>query len=279
MAKKKQGATERFAINKQLSRQAKAAAEKERQAQERRAEAARKNARMGNFFLYAVLSVVTVFCLYLLIRTLFFPASSLAELRSNLLFLSVAGLPFLLAAAAVILHKANRKNRSGYSARGQRAANLLYGAALLAALCLFGFQLLSGRTDGRSSAAYTATLEALERSGLPVTEPEQAPAFRALLEYSMQSELVCGDTLLVLSEHRDRSGWAAKRFDAQANLDYASFAFAEDNGLRIWGPMEQDGVARAALMEHQGGDIRIWELYGPAEELKLLLPLLTSHSS
>ncbi len=274
MAKQK-NSTERYAVNKKLSKKEReAAARREQEEQQRRAENAQKSARMGSAFLYGFLALITVFFLYLLIRTLFFPSASVTELRSNLLFLSLAGIPYLVAAAAVVIRRLNRKRRIEYSDRGRRLATALYLIVLLGCFAVFGIQMGSGRQDGADSPVYTAVREALGQSGLTVTEPEEVPAFRSMLEYSLETELGCGQSKLLLNYHSAGTGMIPARFLVQAAHDYRDCPLTEEDGLRIWGPKETDGSARAALALRQGRQVWVLELQGPRAELEQLIPLL-----
>ena len=119
MAKKRQsGQNARYAVNQSRAKQAREQAAREQSALEKRRENAQKNRRMGNAFLYAVLSLVGVFCLYTLFRLLFFRTASVSELRDDLLFVSLVSVPYLLAAAAVLIRVLNRKRRESWSDRG-----------------------------------------------------------------------------------------------------------------------------------------------------------------
>lgn len=273
MSKKKRTA-ERYAVNTKYQRKAEEAARGEQEKQERRAEAMRKNSALSKAYLYTIFIIFAVMSLYLLIRVLFFPVSSIQILRASLLLICVAVIPYLVVAAAVLVRRLNKKRRASYSERMRRLSGALFLLVILTGVFLYAGQLFFGRTDARGGEFYTRTVAALRESGLPVTEPEEAVGYRTLLEYTHQCELLCGQTKLVLNEHSSPYGWVAKRFDAQAARDYAAFPHTADNDLQIWGPAEDGAAARAAVVARTGGSIRIWELTGPAEELDQLIPLL-----
>lgn len=278
MAKKKKTASDN--PSKQQKRQAEERARaKEREEQEKRAENARKSRQMGNVFLYAILSLVAVFCLYTLIRTLFFSADSVTELRSNLLFISLVAIPYLIGTVAVVTRKLNKKRRADYSDRGRRLSGLFFVLIMMIACVMFGFQMLRGRTEAAKDPAYTRTLEALESSGMTVSKPEEVYGFNSLLEHSLETDLTCGQTKVLLNYHTEATSWVAKRFYAQTARDYADCPMREtQEGLShpvfVWGPVEADGSARAAVVALVGSQIRVLELTGPAEELEILIPAL-----
>ena len=276
MAKKRQsGQNARYAVNQSRAKQAREQAAREQSALEKRRENAKKNRRMGNAFLYAVLSLVGVFCLYTLFRLLFFRTASVSELRDDLLFVSLVSVPYLLAAAAVLIRVLNRKRRESWSDRGKRLAALAFGLVLLAALLLFGWQLLEGKRPAADEPAYAGTVSALKAGSLPLTEPEAPFGVRSLLEYSLQADLRCGETSLRLNYHADGSGLIVKRFRQQLAQDYADCPLSHTEDAELWGPAGSDGSARAALAFVRSDSIRILELSGPREELELLLSLLT----
>lgn len=280
MAKKvKQSENIRYAVNKKHQKLARERAAQEQAKQEKRAETNRKNRQAGQLFLWSVLSLVGAFCLYTLIRGLFFQAASVSELRSNLLFVSVVAIPYLLAAAAVILRALTKKKREAVGSQVRRTHNLIFLAALLAAFLLFGGQFLRGKRDASNLAAYSRTAAALEQSGLSFSRPEQPEAFRSLLELDLETDLLCGKTVVRLNSHAGSTGWTAQRFLGQVALDYADYpseSAGEDPAVTVWGPVEQNGSARAALAARIGNEVRILELFGPPEEVETLVPLLTA---
>lgn len=275
MAKKKRTAA-RCAVNTKYQQKAQEAARGEREKQERRAEAVRKNTALSNAYLYGILIVFAAAGLYMLIRILFTPAKSIQALRSDLLLLSIAILPYLIIAAALGFRRLNKKRRESYSDRAKRLSGVLFLLILMAAVFLFAGQLYTGRTAGENDAVYSGTVAALEQSGLSVSSEEEAVGMRTLLEYSLQGKLRCGESRVVLNEHSSPYGWVVKRFDAQADLDYAAFPCATDNDVQIWGPMGDHESARAAVVKRNGNSILIWELEGPGEELHQLIPLLSA---
>lgn len=267
----------RCAVNKKHAKLARERAAQEQSAQEKRRENAQKSRRMGSAYLLVAVSIISLFCLYTLIRTLIPPAGSLSELRDDLLFVSLVALPCLLAAAALLLHRLNAKRREAYSDRSKRFAAALFLVTLLAAFALFGFQMLHSRQDASQLPAYVQTVEALEQSGLRVTAPEQVDGTRTLLEYSLQADWTCGSTTVRLHFHADSAGWITNRFQKQAELDYADYPMTEAGAARVFGPVVTDGAARAAVVLESEDGIRIIELNGPNTELEALLPLLTNN--
>ena len=277
MAKKKQtSANERYAVNKKYEKLARERAAQEQAALEKRRNNREKSRNLGNAFLFAVLALIGLFSLYTLIRLLFFRASSVSELRDDLLFVSLVSIPYLLGMGAVLVRRLNRKRREGWSDRGRRLSGFVFALVLLAAFVLFGWQFLKGRTDASARPAYTQTVAALERSGLSVTLPEEPYGVNTLLEYSLQTDLRCGETAVRLNCHADSLGWTAKGFRKQLARDYASCTRTERGGAELWGPEETNGTARAAVAIRSEREIRIVELSGPLSELETLLPLLAA---
>ncbi|MBR7010468.1 MAG: hypothetical protein IKI02_06120 [Oscillospiraceae bacterium] len=278
MAKtQKQSENVRYAVNKKALKSARARAALEQAQQEERLARREKSRRMSSAFLLGVLGLIGLFCLYTLLRTLLIRrAASLEDLRADLLFVSVAALPFLLGLGAALVHRLLRKRREQYSDRGRRLSNLLFLLALLAAFVLFGVQLRSARADASAHPAYTAVKAALEQSGQTVTAPESVDLSRTLLENSLRADLLCGKTVVRLNDHAERFPGVAARFLDQAAADYEGFPRTEDPaaGLTVWGPAESGESARAAVALRAGAEIRIVELFGPRAELEALLPLL-----
>lgn len=278
MAKKqKQSENIRYAVNKKALKKAKTQAAQEQAQLEKRIENREKSRRMSSAFLYCVLALIAVFCLYTLLRTLLAPhAASLEKLRGDLLFVSLASIPLLLFCGAVLIRRLLKKRREQFSDRGRRVSDLLFVLVLLAAFVLFGVQLRGSQTDGSAHPAYRQTVGALEQSGLEVTAPDSVDRIRTLLEDSVQAELRCGQSSVGLNYHADSLGWIAGRFLDQAAWDYQAYPLTETGGGKVWGPLEANGAARAALCLRQGSSVTIWELSGPAEELERLIPLLTA---
>lgn len=280
MAKtKKQSESIRYAVNKKALKNARAQAALEQAQQEERLAKREKSRRMSSAFLLGVLALIGLFCLYTLLRTLLVRrAASLEDLRADLLFVSVAAIPFLLGLGAALAHRLLRKRREQYSDRGRRLSNLFFILVLLAAFVLFGVQLRGARADASTHPAYTATLAALKQSGQSVTAPESVEMSRTLLENSLSVNLICGNTVVRVNDHADRFPGVAARFLDQAAADYADFPRTEEpaRGLTVWGPAGSGGSARAAVALRSGAEIRIVELLGPRAELDALLPLLTA---
>ena len=274
MGKQKQATqTARYAVNKQHARLAQERAAQEQSKQEKRRENAEKSRRMGNAFLLIVVSLIGLFCLYTLLRTFLFRPGSLSELHDSLLFVSVVALPYLLAAAALLIRRLNAKRRETCSERTRRFSAALLAAVFVAAFALFGFQMLNGPQNADKLPAYVQTVEALEQSGLPVTAPEQPQGMRTLLEYSLVEKLTCGSTKVTLHYHADNTHWIMNLFQAQVALDYADFPLTEAVAAKVWRPVEADGTARAAVAFQSNEGVRIVELSGPKAELEALLPL------
>ena len=277
--KKKNGAA--GGVSKQQKRQAEErASTKEREEMEKRAENARKSRQMGNVFLYAILSLVAVFCLYTLIRTLFFPAASVSELRSNFLFISLVAIPYLIATVAVVTRKLTKKRRAGYTDQGRRRSGLIFALILVFAAFTFGYQMLQGRKDAAGEPIYTRTVEALEGSGMTVSKPEEVYGFESLLEYSLETELTCGQTKVLLNDHRAYTGGLANRFESQVRQDYAAFAALESpewpKEVTVWPPVTGSEDPRAAIAYRKDSRIIILELKGPESEIDALLPVLAN---
>lgn len=280
MAKKKRQSEDlRYAVNKKALKQAQARAAEEQARQEKRVENREKSFRMGTAFLYGVITLMVLFCLYTLLRTLLVRrAASLETLRGNLLFVSLAAIPLILGLGAILLHRLLRNRREQYSDRGRRLSNLLFFLALIGAFVLFGIQLRGARTDASAQPVYAETLAALEQSGQSVTPPEAPDLVRTLLEDSLRADLLCGKSVVRLNYHADRFPGVATRFLDQAALDYGDCPRTEAGSWTVWGPTGADEAARAAAVLRDGGTIRIVELLGPKAELEALLPLLTKFS-
>ena len=273
--KQKQSENIRYAVNRKALKKAQARAAEEQAKLDQRIESREKSRRMSSAFLYGVLALISVFCLYTLLQTLLTShAASLEKLRGDLLFVSLAAIPMLLFCGAVLIHRLLKKRRDRFSDRGRRLSNLLFVLVLLAAFVLFGVQLRSGQSDGSAHPAYTRTLSALDRSGLEVTAPSSVDRIRTLLEDSVQADLRCGQTAVRLNYHTDSLGWIAGRFQSQAAWDYADYPLTQTDGASLWGPKEAAGSARAALCLREGNGVTIWELTGPAEEISAILETL-----
>lgn len=277
MGKQKQPQTARYAVNKKHTKLAQERAAQEQSKQEKRRENAEKSRRMSSAFLLIVVSLIGLFCLYTLLRTLLLPPGSLSELHDSLLFVSLVAIPYLLAAAALLIRRLNAKRREAWSERTRRFSAALLVAVLAAAFALFGFQMLQGPQDASKLPAYVQTVEALEQSGLPLTLPEQPQGMRTVLEYSLEEKLTCGSTALTLHYHADNTHRISNLFRAQVELDYADYPLTEAVAATIWGPVETEGTARAAVSFEKEEGVRIVELCGPREELETLLPLLANN--
>ena len=182
MAKKTQKSA---AASKPMSKKERAAAEAAaaREA-ERKAQNAQKNRQMGMVFLYAVLSLIALFCFYTLLKALFFPAASVSELRDNLLFLSTVSIPYLIGAAAVIVHAVVKRRSRGTSDRAGRSHRILFLLVLAAAVLMFSSQLLGGKTDVSEHPALKNTVAALAQSeaGIGFQPDASSAGFRSMLE-------------------------------------------------------------------------------------------------
>lgn len=277
--KQKQSENIRYAVNKKALKKAQAKAAEEQAKLDQRIENREKSRRMSTAFLYGVLALITVFCLYTLLQTLLTShAASLEKLRGDLLFVSLAAIPMLLFCGAVLVHRLLKKRREQFSDRGRRLSNLLFVLVLLGAFALFGVQLRGSQSNGSAHPAYTRTLSALEQSGLEVTATTSADRIRTLLEDSVRADLRCGQTAVRLNYHTDSLGWIAGRFQSQAAWDYADYPLTQTGGASLWGPKEAAGSARAALCLREGNGVTIWELTGPAEELVAILDALQAAS-
>ena len=275
--KKKQSEDIRYAVNKKALKKARAQAAEEQAQLEKRMENREKSRRMGSAFLYGVVTLIVLFCLYTLLRTLFVRrASSLETLRGELLFVSLAAIPMALGLGAVLVHRLLKNRREKFSDRGRRLSNLLFLLVLIGAFVLFGVQLRGSRADGSAHPAYTQTLRALEQSGLETEAPDSVDRIRTLLEDSVQADLTCGGTAVRVNYHAGRLPGLADRFLDQTAWDYEDFPRTETGGATLWGPKEGSNTARAALCLQNGNAVTIWELNGPAEEVETLLPLLSA---
>ena len=253
-------------------------AEAEAKREAERIENARKSRMMGNVFLYAFLAIIAVFCLYTLIKTLFFPAASISEMRTNYLFISLVAIPYLIATAAVVVRKLRKKQRTEASSNIRRAENLVFLVVLLTAALMFGLQMLTGRQDSSGHPAYTAVCEALESTGQEVRQAEEVPGFRSMLEtLSLQTELHCGQTGVVFHYHNCGAGIAG-RFRSQTARDYAAGQPVTEEGesfsSSVWPLLPDRELARTAVCVQRGGTILILELHGPEAEVEALLPVL-----
>ena len=275
MAKKQSGDI-RYAVNKQALKKARAQAAQEQSLRQQRAENQEKSRRMGSVFLLSMLSLIGLFCLYTLIRSLCFPgAASLEELRSNLLFVSVAAIPYLLGFGAVLVHRLLKRRRERWSERSKKLGSAMMILCVAAAFLLFGYQLRSARQDASRDTAYLQTVAALEQSGLPLSLPDSVEGSRTLLEYGLCTQLGCGETSLRLNVHRG-GDWITARFLNQTAADYAECRRADDGAVIRWDPAPQGDASRAALVKEEDGAVTILELRGPQAELEALLPLLTA---
>ncbi len=273
--KKKQSENIRFAVNKKALKKARTQAAEEQKKLEKRIENREKSFRMGSAFLYGVIALIVLFCLYTLLRTLFVRrAASLEELRGNLLFVSLAAIPVLLGLGAILVRRLLKNRRERFSDRGKRLSNLLFFLVLIGAFVLFGIQLRGGRTDASAHPAYADAVSALERSGQTVSAPEAPDLVKTLLEDSMEAELSCGGTAVRVHYHADRFPGVAARFLDQAAADYGDCPLTETGTAKIWGPAGTEEAARAAVAFPARNEIRIIELTGPRAELDALIPLL-----
>ena len=246
----------------------------EEQEQLRRGENARKSYQMGMIFLYAFLSLVALFCLYLTVRTLFFPAASLEELQSNYLFLSIVALPYLVGTAAVILrgvrnHRAEDPGRP----RGRGSMGLFLAVLLVCVLALTG-QLFGGRSDASAQPIFQNAAAALESSGLDFTAPEEVPAFRTLLVWdAAQGRYTCGQTRILLDRCDTGFGIPA-RLARQTALDLKDLTPESTAWGTRWLPAPVGDAARAGLCLQNGSRVLALELTGPQAELEVLYPAL-----
>ena len=261
---------------KQQARQAEAQREEQRR---KDAENAQKTARLSNAFLYTIMTVVGIFCLYVVIHTLLFRAKSISTLRSDLLFVSLVAIPYLILAVAFLIRKLRAKKRAEASKKVRLFGTLLYVAVMAGAVLLCTSQLFTGRVDASGVAAYTDTVAAAEGTGLSVRQPEEVFGFKALLEYSLEAELTVGETRLKLNYHT--GGLAADLFKAQVWEDYSAFSATQTEGslgagVTIWDPVAGSEKPQAALCIRKGSKILIYELTGPEDELALLIPALTA---
>ena len=278
MAKKKQQSEDiRFAVNKKALKKARAQAAEEQAQLEKRMTNREKSFRMGAAFLYGVMAVMVLFCLYTLLRTLFVRrAASLEALRGNLLFISLAAIPILLGLGAVLLRRLFKSRREKYSDRGRRLSNLFFFLVLIGAFVLFGIQLRGAQADASTHPAYTGTLTALEQSGLELRTSESPDLVQTLLEDSIQADLICGGTVVRVSYHAGHVPGIAARFMDQAAWDYEECPLTEIGAGKVWSPTGTEKAARAAVALQTENRIRIVELFGPVDELETLIPLLTS---
>ena len=261
---------------KQQARQAEAQREEQRR---KDAENAQKTARLSNAFLYTIMTVVGIFCLYVVIHTLLFRAKSISTLRSDLLFVSLVAIPYLILAVAFLIRKLRAKKRAEASKKVRLFGTLLYVAVMAGAVLLCTSQLFTGRVDASGVAAYTDTVAAAEGTGLSVRQPEEVFGFKALLEYSLEAELTVGETRLKLNYHT--GGLAADLFKAQVWEDYSAFSATQTEGslgagVTICDPVAGSEKPQAALCIRKGSKILIYELTGPEDELPLLIPALTA---
>ncbi|MBR6377527.1 MAG: hypothetical protein IKS05_07170 [Oscillospiraceae bacterium] len=270
---KKSGKPNAAAVSRQQQRQAEEKA-LAREA-EKAAENARKTGKLSRAYLYTLLALVAVFSLYVTVRTLLFPAASLAELRDNYLFLSLVAIPYLLLTAAVVIRRLRAKKRAQASDKLRQGELGLFLVVLLSCLLLFTTQIFTGRRDASGIAPYQNTVKALREAGVSVQEPEEVPGFQSLLEYSLMSTLECDSTALTLHYHSDSLGFA-RRFFKQAALDYKDLPVTEQGEIRIWGPAEAEGSATAALAVCREGQSLVLELKGPMAELEKLIPILAA---
>lgn len=270
---KKSGKPNAAAVSRQQQRQAEEKA-LAREA-EKAAENARKTSKLGRAYLYTLLALVAVFSLYVVVKTLLFPAASLAELRDNYLFLSLVALPYLLLTAAVVIRKLRAKKRAQASDQLRRGELGLFLVVVLSCLLLFTTQIFTGRRDASGTAPYKTIVTSLREAGVSVKEPEEVPGFQSLLEYSLMSTLDCDGTALTLHYHSDSLGFA-RRFFNQTALDYKDLPVTEQGGIRIWGPSETEDSTRAALAVCREGQSLVLELKGPMAELEKLVPILAA---
>lgn len=243
--------------------------------EEKRAENRRKNQQMGSLFLYVLLAVIGVVCLFSLVKTLLFPAQSLGELAGSYRFISVVAIPYLILAAAVIGRALLKKRMEDFSDSGKKAAGLLFAGMLAVGLILFGAQLLTGRTEPEQEPVYNTITQALRSEGCPVTPEEDAAGFRSLLETdSMDVTLYGEEFALVLRYHRG-SSLTVRRFLDQTRRDYAKLeSVSESHGgksVTVWQYPEDIDTGITVLEVHNQQAILILELIGnPRDSLRLL---------
>jgi hypothetical protein len=242
----------------------------------KRAENARKSARMGNAFLFAFLALLALFCLYTLVASLFFPAKSVPELRDNLILLSMVSVPYLIIVLAWGIWRLTRSRRAKLDSRTRGWAGLLFGAVILGALLLFGVQFARGRTEASQLPAYRAVTAALAEDGQAPEPLEEVLGFRTLLEYSQQNVLDCNGAAVRLNYHVGR--FAAGRFRAQTARDYGALTAHSEtrNGVELtwWSPAPGAESPKAALLASRGDAVLILEfLSGDEEHINALLTL------
>lgn len=281
MAKKKHQSEDiRYAVNKKALKKAQARAAEEQAQLEKRVENREKSLRMGTAFLYGVVSLLVLFCLYTLLRMLLIRReASLETLRGNLLFASLAAIPIVLGLGAVLVHRLLKGRREKYSDRGRRLSNLLFFLVLLAAFALFGIQLRGARSDASAHPAYAETLAALEQSGQSVTASAAPDLVKTLLEDSLAADLSCGKTAVRVNYHAGRFPGIAARFLDQTAWDYEECPQTEAGAWTVWNPAGSEEASRAAAAFRTGNEIRILELHGPKAELEALLALLTGRAA
>ena len=272
MAKKKSGA-QKTAVRKQEQR-----AEAKEQA--RRAEAVRKNRQMSKLFLFVLFGMVGAVCLIYTVKTFFFPASELKAMRNDYLLTSVFAIPYLIATVAVVLRKLLKKRVERFSDAGKRGCTVLFVAACLGAALLFGAQAMTGRTEVEDHKACAALTEALNASGQAVTLPEQKAAgfVSALEKMSLITDRIgCGSSFVRLHYHEGGMGIPG-RFVTQTGKDYAFLQSVReeigDVAVTRFIPMDLGGLSFAALALQNADASVVYELSGPMDELKALLPLL-----
>lgn len=249
-------------------------AQAEARENQRRVENARKSRQMGMVFLYAVLSLVALFCLYLTLRTLFFPAASAEELEGNYLFVSILALPYLAGTAAVILRALQKRRAEARNqADSQRSGAVFLAVLLLCVLVLTG-QLFGGRSDAGGQPLFRNVAEALEDSGLDFTPPEEVPGFRTLLLWdAAQARFACGGTQVLLD--RCSTGFGIPgRLAGQAALDLSALTPEPTDWGTRWASGPAGTSAKGGLCLRSGSTVVILELTGPLEELETLYPAL-----
>ena len=276
MAKKNTGAA-----SKQTKKQTRQEAQQMEAQRQRDLENARKTRRLSNAFLYAVMTILALLCLYVLISTCFFPSASVSALRSDLLFVSLISIPYLIAAGAFLVRKLRAKRRAEASSKVRSLSTAIFILIMLGAILLCTTQLFGGQVDASGLTAWTQVVEAARETGLEVREPDEVLGFRALLEYSQETELTVGETKVLVNYH---TGLTAGLLERQVRADYAAFSLRETEGdlgavVTVWDPAPGSEKPRAAFCSRKGSQILIVELSGPEEELRLLLPALEAAAS
>lgn len=271
MAKKKQGS--------KAPAQRREAQRADAKEQARRTEAVRKNRQMSALFLFVLMGILAAICLFFTVKTFFFPADSLVAMRENYLLVSIFALPFLLAAAAILLRKLLKEKTQSFSDAGKRGCKVLFAAVCLGAALLFGVQMLTGRTSVVEHPVYKAFTGALDSSGASVSPIETTEGFRSALERMslVTEEVRCGSCVVRFHYHEGGLGIPG-RFVEQAGRDHSDLAAASEtlDGVRVtrWTAKESAAFTTAALALDRDGASAVYELLGPEAEVQKLLDLL-----